>query len=115
MGFIVLGLVTGIFSGLVGLGGGAIVIPALVYFFGMSQHMAQGTSLAMMIPPIGILAVWTYTKHGHVNFKVAAILVIGFLVGSLLGAKLAIAIPAALMKKIMGASLVAIGVKMVFF
>jgi len=115
VGFVVLGLVTGIFSGLVGLGGGAIVIPALVYFFGMSQHMAQGTSLAMMIPPIGILAVWTYYKHGHVNFKVAAILVVGFLIGSLIGAKLAIAIPAALMKKIMGASLVAIGIKMVFF
>lgn len=115
MGYIVLGLVTGIFSGLVGLGGGAIVIPGLVYFFGMSQHMAQGTSLAMMIPPIGILAVWTYYKHGHVNVKVAAILIIGFLLGSLIGAKLAIAIPAALMKKIMGASLIAIGIKMVFF
>lgn len=115
MGFVLLGLVTGIFSGLVGLGGGAIVIPCLVYFFGMSQHMAQGTSLAMMIPPIGALAVWTYYKHGHVNVKVAAILVVGFLIGSLIGAKFAIAIPAAMMKKVMGVSLIAIGIKMVFF
>ena len=115
MGFIALGLLTGIFSGLVGLGGGAIVIPGLVCLFGVSQLTAQGTSLAMMIPPIGILGVWTYYKHGHVDFKMAGLLVVGFLIGSLFGAKLAVLLPAAMLKKALGASLIAIGVKMTFF
>lgn len=115
MGFVLLGVLTGIFSGLVGLGGGAIVIPGLMYFFGQSQHLAQGTSLAMMLPPIGILAVWTYAKHGHVDFKIAGLLVIGFLIGSVFGAKIAVLLSASLIKKTLGVSLVCIGLKMIFY
>ncbi len=115
MGLLALGLITGVFSGLVGLGGGAIVIPSLVYFFGFSQHGAQGTSLAMMIPPIGILAAWTYYKHGHVDIKTSGILVAGFIVGGLLGSKLAVLLPAVIMKKVVGLSLVVLGIRLFFF
>jgi uncharacterized protein len=115
MGLVALGLITGIFSGLVGLGGGALVIPSLIYFFGFSQHTAQGTSLAMMIPPIGILAAWTYYKHGYVDIKTSSILAIGFIVGGFMGSKLAILIPAVIMKKVVGLSLIGIGLRMLFF
>jgi uncharacterized protein len=109
---ILLGLVAGIFSGLVGLGGGVIVVPFLVMFFGFSQHTAQGTTLAMMIPPIGILAAWTYYQQGFVDLKVAGFLIIGFIVGGYFGAKLALLIPKELMQKIFGISIILIGIRM---
>lgn len=111
---IFLGMAVGLFSGLIGLGGGALVVPALIYFMGFSQHMAQGTSLAMMIPPIGALAVWTYYKSGFVDVRVAIFLIIGFFLGSIFGAKLAILIPTPIMKKIFASALIMLGVKMFF-
>ena len=68
---ILLGLVAGILSGLIGIGGGTIIVPALVLFFGISQHMAQGTTLALLVPPIGILAAWTYYRQGYVDLHIA--------------------------------------------
>lgn len=67
--YLLLGLVAGIFSGLIGIGGGTIIVPALVFLFGLSQHQAQGTTLALLVPPIGFLAAWTYYKQGYVGFK----------------------------------------------
>src|ERR1035437_8900731 len=87
---IVIGIIAGAFSGFIGIGGGLIVVPALVYFLGFGQHEAQGTSLAMMLPPIGLLAVYNYYKVGHVDFKVSIILAIAFILGSFFGSKLAI-------------------------
>lgn len=69
--YIFLGLIAGIMSGLVGIGGGIIIIPGLVYLFGLGQHQAQGTTLALMVPPIGLLAAWIYYKHGYVNLPMA--------------------------------------------
>ena len=89
---LVIGLITGMLSGMLGIGGGLIVIPALVIFLGFSQHEAQGTSLAMMLPPIGIVAAINYYKAGHVDIKVALILAVAFIIGSGLGSKLAIVI-----------------------
>jgi uncharacterized protein len=109
---ILLGLIAGIFSGLVGLGGGVIVVPFLVMFFGFSQHTAQGTTLAMMVPPIGILAAWTYYQQGHVDLKVSGLLIIGFIVGGYIGAKFALLIPKELMQKIFGISIILIGIRM---
>ena len=88
--YILLGVVAGIFSGLIGIGGGIIIVPALVLLFGLSQHSAQGTTLALMVPPIGLLAAWTYYKQGLVDLKIAAFVCIGFFIGGLLGAKFAI-------------------------
>ena len=76
--FIVTGLLVGVLSGMVGVGGGIILVPILVIFFGFSQHTAQGTSTAMLLPPIGILAAWTYYQKGMVDVKAAALMCAGF-------------------------------------
>ena len=78
IGFVVLGLAAGVLSGLFGIGGGLLIIPVLIYFFGMSQHLAQGTTLALMIPPIGLFAAWAYYKQGNVHLAAAAFICLGF-------------------------------------
>ena len=112
--YILLGLVAGVLSGLIGIGGGIIIVPALVLLFGMTQHNAQGTTLALLIPPIGILAAWTYYKAGYVDIRVAALVAVGFFAGSLLGAKISTNISDATLEKIFGIALILIGAKMVF-
>lgn len=109
---LLLGLTAGAFSGIVGIGGGIIIVPALVLFFGMTQHVAQGTTLALMVPPIGILAAWTYYNQGYVDIKVALLVAAGFLVGGLIGAKVAVYLPNHVLKKIFAFVLFAIGIKM---
>ena len=112
--YLILGFATGVFSGIFGLGGGIIVIPALVFIFGLTQHQAQGTTLAMMVPPIGLLAAWTYYKEGFVDLKIAALLCIGFFVGGLLGAKFVVGLSDPLLRKIFGFVLLLISVRMIF-
>lgn len=112
---IVLGLLAGALSGLVGLGGGVIVLPVLIYVLGMEQHLAQGTTLAMMLPPIGVLAVWNYYKHGYVDIKVAMLICLGFIIGAFFGSKMAIAIDTKYIKMICGIFFILIGIKMTFF
>jgi len=108
-----LGLLAGILSGLLGIGGGILIIPALVFIFGLSQHMAQGTTLALMVPPIGLLAAWTYYKQGNVNLGIAALICAGFFFGGLLGVKLAGVISAVLLKRLFGVALLITAVKMI--
>jgi hypothetical protein len=110
-----LGLVAGVFSGFFGIGGGIILIPALLYFLGMSQHMAQGTTLALMVPPIGLLAAWKYYSAGHVDVKTAACICAGFFIGGLLGAQGAELIPDHILKKVFGAFMLVISLKMIFW
>lgn len=110
--YLLLGLTAGAFSGIVGIGGGIIIVPALVFLFGMTQHMAQGTTLALMVPPIGILAAWTYYNQGYIDIKVALFVALGFLVGGLIGAKIAVVLPNHVLKKIFAFVLFAIGIKM---
>lgn len=112
---LIIGIFAGMFSGFIGIGGGLIVVPCLVYFLGMSQHNAQGTSLAMMLPPIGAIAVYNYYKVGEVDFKVAAILCISFIVGSFIGSKIALSLSPALIKKAFGILIILLGIKMVFW
>lgn len=100
--YISIGLFAGAISGLIGIGGGVIVVPALIYLFKFSQHAAQGTTLAMMIPPIGILAALAYHKHGYVNIPVAGMICLGFILGGYLGAKVALDIPEVMLRKIFG-------------
>ncbi len=109
---LLIGIFAGIFSGFVGLGGGLIVVPCLVFFLGFTQHKAQGTSLAMMLPPIGIMAVYNYYKQDAVDFKVAMILCISFIVGSFFGSKMALALSPEQIKKAFGAIIVLLGIKM---
>jgi uncharacterized membrane protein YfcA len=112
---LLLGLVAGALSGFLGLGGGIIIVPALVYIFGYTQHMAQGTTLALMVPPIGLLAAWSYYKAGAADLKVAAVICLGFFVGGLLGAKVALNVPDDVLRKVFGIWMLAIGAHMVFF
>lgn len=112
--FIVLGLVAGIFGGIFGLGGGVVLIPALIYFFGFSQHMAQGTTLAIMIPPIGLLAAWKYYTNGHVDLHAAPLICLGFFFGGLLGASMIQPIPDLLLKRLFGGFLMLVALRMMF-
>jgi len=111
--YILLGLAAGILSGLLGIGGGLIVVPALVLLFGFSQHLAQGTTLAMMIPPIGLLAAWAYYSKGYVDLKVAGLMCIGFFIGGFFGAKFATAIPEVTLSRIFGVVMLIVSVKMI--
>lgn len=106
------GWVAGVISGLIGIGGGVIIVPVLIFGFGLSQHEAQGTTLAMLVPPVGLLAAWTYYRQGHVNLSIAAFMCLGFFLGGLLGAKLATRLPNVLLEKVFGAALLAIALKM---
>jgi len=111
---IIIGIVTGFTAGMLGIGGATIMIPALVFLLGLSQQTAQGTSLAVMLPPIGILAAFNYYKAGNVNLKFALILAATFLIGSYFGSKLAINIPQPVLKKIFGLLLLVVAVRMLF-
>jgi hypothetical protein len=112
--FLLLGLLAGVFSGLIGIGGAIIIIPSLVLLFGLSQHTAQGTTLALMVPPIGLLAAWVYYRQGFVDLKIAALICLGFFIGGLLGAKFAIVIPDQLLRKLFGVVLLLTSLKMIF-
>jgi len=107
-----IGLMAGIFGGMVGLGGGVIMIPAMVYLLGMSQQQAQGTSLAVMLPPVGILAVMNYYKAGQLNMKYAMVIAAAFVIGGYFGSKIALNIPVSTMKKIFGFVLIVIALNM---
>ncbi|MCF8378012.1 MAG: sulfite exporter TauE/SafE family protein [Bacteroidales bacterium] len=110
---IAIGLLAGIVGGTMGVGGGIIIIPALVYVLGMSQHWAQGTSLATLLGPIGILAVINYHKAGYVNWKYAAILMVTFMVGSYFGSKWSVQLPDKSLKQIFGVMMLLAGFKMI--
>jgi len=115
LGLFLVGIIAGYFSGLIGIGGGVIIVPALVLLFGFSQHTAQGTTLALLIPPIGILAVLSYYQKGFVDIKSAIIICIGFMLGGFIGGKMAVGISNNLLKNIFGVVLIILGVKMLFF
>lgn len=111
---IFIGLIAGIFSGLIGLGGAIIIIPALVFFLGMSQYMAQGTSLGVMLPPIGILAAYNYWKAGELNLKYALIIAGAFIIGGYIGSKFALEISQNSLRRIFAVSLALIAIQMFF-
>jgi hypothetical protein len=112
---IIIGVITGVTAGMLGIGGAIIMIPALVFFLGFSQQMAQGTSLAVMLPPIGIIATYNYWKAGQVDLKIALILAITFIVGSYFGSRLALNIPQPMLKKIFGVLLLLVAARMLFW
>ena len=111
---ILVGVAAGMLGGLVGVCGGIIIVPALVYFIGFSQKTAQGTTIFMFLLPIGLLSVYNYYKAGHVDFKFAAIMAITFFVGSYFGSKTAIAIDTKVVKQIFAVVMILVGVKMLW-
>lgn len=108
-----LGMGVGIFAGFFGLGGGVILIPLLIYCFGLTQHQAQGTSLAIMIPPIGLLAALSYYYAGNVKLFMAGFICAGFFIGGLIGATLVHHVPDLLLKRLFGVVLLFFAVKMI--
>ncbi len=110
---LLIGLAAGLLGGTLGVGGGIIVIPSLVLLFGFSQHMAQGTTLAFMLPPVTLLATWNYWKNGNVDWKVALILSVMFMIGAYFGSKLAIQLPVKTLKRIFGLLLLVLAIRMI--
>jgi len=109
------GLAAGGLSGLVGVGGGVVLVPMLVLLFGFTQKSAQGTTLAMLTLPVGILAAFTYYRAGHVNLKASLWIATGFIVGSFLGSHWAVRLPDHTVSRIFGGVLLAVAVKLLFF
>jgi uncharacterized protein len=110
---IVIGVAAGVLSGVVGVGGGIVMVPALIYFMAMSQHEAQGTSLAVMLPPIGLLAAWNYHKAGALNWKFAIIMALAFIIGGYFGSKIALNIDQRMLKKIFGIVMLLVSAKLI--
>lgn len=113
-GGLLLGAVIGVISGLVGIGGGALLIPALVYVYGMSQIRAQGTSLATLLLPIGILAFWTYYEAGHVDVRLAMVIAVGFAFGGWFGGLWAQHLSEIVLRRSFAVLLLVLAVKMAF-
>ncbi|WP_228420645.1 sulfite exporter TauE/SafE family protein [Chryseobacterium lacus] len=114
IGLVVLGLLAGYLSGLVGIGGGIIMVPVLVFFFGFTQHKAQGTTLALLMIPVGIFGVMNYHKTGNVDIKTALLLCCGFVLGSYLGSKTAISLSQDALRKIFAVLMFIVAIRMFF-
>ena len=112
--YIILGLVAGVCSGFLGIGGGSILIPAFVYLLGLTQHQAQGTTLALMVPPIGLLAALRYYQQGNVKLSIALFVCLGFFLGGLIGAEFAQKVADLHLKKIFGIFLLIVSLQMIF-
>jgi uncharacterized protein len=106
------GLLAGLASGTLGIGGAIVVIPMLIFFLGLSQQQAQGTSLVVMSFPVFALAAWNYYKQGQVNVKFALVIVVAFILGSYIGSSISVNLPEKVLKKIFGAFLLLIGARM---
>ncbi|MDD2343687.1 MAG: sulfite exporter TauE/SafE family protein [Tolumonas sp.] len=114
IGLIMIGLSAGLLSGIFGIGGGILIVPALMYLLGFSQKLATGTSLAILLPPVGIAAVWEYYKHGNVDLRAALIIALMVLLGSWLGARVATQLDAKILKTLFGVFLVILGGYVIF-
>jgi uncharacterized membrane protein YfcA len=112
---LLIGFASGGLSGLVGVGGGIIIVPCLVFFLAFPQKMAQGTSLGILLLPAGILGVIQYYKQGQVDFRVVAIVAIGFILGNFFGSKLALSLNDKVLKRIFAVTLIVIAIKILFF
>jgi uncharacterized membrane protein YfcA len=111
---LLIGIAAGILSGFVGVGGGIIIVPALMWLCGFGQHQAQGTSLAVLLLPVGILAVMNYYKQGQIDLKVAAIISVAFVLGGYFGSKWSLALPAETVRKVFGVFMIVAAIKLIF-
>ena len=111
---IFIGLAAGLLSGIIGIGGGLIMIPLLIILLGLDQHTAQGTSLAVMLPPIGILAAMNYYKSGNLNWEYALIIASTFIVGGYFGSKIALQLSPQVLRKVFGVIMLVASLKMIF-
>jgi uncharacterized membrane protein YfcA len=111
---VVIGVVAGMLGGFVGVGGGIIIVPALMWALGFTQHQATGTSLAILLLPVGILAVWNYHKAGNIDWQAALIISATFVVGAYFGSKLSLSLPPETVKKVFGGVMILAALKLIF-
>ena len=112
-----IGLIAGILSGLVGVGGGIIMVPLFVLVLGLTQHNAQGLSLAVMLPPVTFLAVYNYHTTGdggNIDWRMAVIVSALFIIGGFLGSKIALQIDQRMLKRIFGVLMLVVAIKLIF-
>ena len=112
---LMIGIIAGMLGGMVGVGGGIVIVPALIFFLGFSQKMAQGTSLGILLLPVGLLGVLQFYKEGYIDMRVVLIISAGFFAGSYFGSKLALSLSQETVKKIFAILLIIVAVKMLFF
>jgi len=111
-GYIALGLFAGVLGGLFGGGGAIVIVPALIYLFRQSAHMAQGTTMALFLPPVGILAAWAYYQKGFVDVRAAMFIALGFLIGGFFGSKIAIGLSECALRRVFASVLALVAAKM---
>jgi uncharacterized membrane protein YfcA len=111
---LLIGVFAGIVSGMVGIGGGILIVPALIYFLGLNQQQAQGVSLGVFLMPVGLLAAYQYYQNGQLPFKYSLVIAITFVVGAFFGAKIALNVNEMLLKKIFGVFILLISLKLIF-
>jgi uncharacterized membrane protein YfcA len=109
-----IGLAAGLSSGFFGIGGGVIIVPALVYLAGFTQHKATGTSLAILLPPVGLAAVMEYHRHGNVDLRIALLVAVGLFVGAWLGALVANRMSGPSLRLVFGIFIVLMGFQLIF-
>ncbi|MBK12360.1 MAG: permease [Crocinitomicaceae bacterium] len=110
---LLIGMAAGLLSGFIGIGGGLLIVPALIYFMGLSQMAAQGTSLALMLPPIGALAVMNYWKAGEIDIQAAAVMVIAFVAGGYFGSRIALALDPLKLRLAFGIVMLLVAIRMI--
>ena len=113
-GLVFVGVLAGVFAGMFGIGGGLIIVPALVLLYGMKQHAAVGTSLGAILLPVGAMGAWVYWKNGNVNVAYSALLAAGLLIGAFLGAKLVEPVSDLTLRRMFGAFLLVVSVKLLW-
>ena len=111
---LLIGLASGMLSGLIGVGGGIFIVPALVFFLSFQQKQAQGNSLGILLLPVGILAAWNYYKAGYIDIRLVLLVSLGFVVGGYFGSKLALSLPDAIVKKIFAIVMIVVALKLLF-
>jgi len=111
---LLIGLASGMLSGLIGVGGGIFIVPALVFFMAFTQKQAQGNSLGILLLPVGILAVWNYYKAGYIDIRLVLLVSLGFVIGGYFGSKLSLTLPDAIVKKIFAIVMILVALKLLF-
>ena len=112
---VTIGLAAGVFSGMFGIGGGLIMVPAMVFFLGMSQHSAQGTSLGVLVVPVAAVAAFNYYRQGELEIKYAAIIALSFILGGYFGSKISLGLSELMLKRIFGLLMLAMAIRLIFF